>query len=69
MNKRPRRTRRRPSKHFTYPAGHPLPPGWYVQWVGRTDWQPMDERTARWLQKLIVSPGDKVLCVEADGRS
>jgi hypothetical protein len=29
----------------------------------------MDERTARWLQKLIVSPGDKVLCVEADGRS
>lgn len=52
-------------KIFTYPAGHPLPPGWYVQWAGRSDWQPMDERSALLLRKTIVADGDKVMHIEA----
>lgn len=44
----------------------PLAPGWYVQWAGRSDWQVMDETSARMLQKIIVASGDKVLHVEID---
>lgn len=60
---------------FTYrkappsvPAGVPLLPGWYVQWKGRTDWQRMDEKSAKLLQQILAAQGDRVLHVEGANR-
>lgn len=62
MTSHPRRRRYKPIPgtvhHF------PTAPGWWVQWSGRTDWQPMDERTAKGLQKILTGEGDKVVCIE-----
>jgi hypothetical protein len=47
--------------------GMPTAPGWYVQWSGRSDWFPMDEASARLLQRTIVADGDRVMHVEGGG--
>lgn len=70
MNQRPRRSRRKfPSlpgsvHHF------PTAPGWWVQWSGRTDWQPVTDTVGKMMRKILAGEGDRVVCVEggaADG--
>ena len=46
----------------------PIEPGWWVQWSGRTDWQPMDEGSAKLLSQTIVANGDKVVHVEGESK-
>jgi hypothetical protein len=60
-------TRRSRRRNKTWPGTvthFPTSPGWWVQWAGRTDWQPIDEKTGRWLQKILVANGDRVVHIE-----
>ncbi len=47
----------------------PTQPGWWVQWAGRSDWQPMDEASAKLLARTIVASGDKVVHVEGESQN
>lgn len=62
-----RERRRRPCKPIPGSVNHfPTQPGWWVQWCGRTDWQPMDEGSALILQRTITASGDKVLKIDGE---
>jgi hypothetical protein len=62
-----RRNNRR-SKPWPGSVTHfPTAPGYWVQWSGRTDWQPVDAKTGEWLQKILAGEGDRVVCVEQEG--
>lgn len=63
--RKPIRSRRRKAKIPPGTVNHfPTAPGWWVQWSGRTDWMPMDESTAVWLQKILAGEGDKVVHIQ-----
>jgi hypothetical protein len=60
-----RRRSRRRSKIPPGTVNHfPTQPGWWVQWSGRTDWQPMDASSAILLKQIIVADGDKVVEIQ-----
>lgn len=50
-----------PARYHSPSDPIPTVPGWYVQWTGRADWQPMDEASAWALRAIIVADGDKVV--------
>ena len=62
---RPRKSRRR----TVMPPGtvdrFPTTPGFWVQWSGRTDWQPITEHTYRTLQKILAGNGDRIVEIAA----
>jgi hypothetical protein len=62
-----RRNNRR-SKPLPSSVTHfPTATGYWVQWSGRTDWQPVDVKTGEWLREILGGEGDRVVWVEREG--